>query len=136
MKGYEVSTDRSRLDVKRVTRFLSEVAYWSHGISEETVKRSIDNSLPFGVYQGEEQIGFARVITDYATFAYVADVYIEEPHRGSGAGTLLMQTVVAHPELQNLRRWMLVTRDAHRLYEKVGFTNVATPERFMEKRRA
>ena len=114
--------------------FLSQ-AYWSPGVPVDVVRRSIENSLPFGAYDGSSQIGFARVISDHATFAYIADVFVAEEHRGHGVGQELMNAIMAHPQLQNLRRWMLVTRDAHRLYEKFGFVRAAQPERVMEKRR-
>jgi GNAT superfamily N-acetyltransferase len=107
-------------------------SYWSPGIPQDVLDRAIDGSLSFGLYEGERQIGFARAITDRATFAYVADVYVLEEYRGRGLALWLMETVLAHPELQGLRRWMLLTRDAHPLYRKVGFVDVARPERIME----
>ena len=120
---YEISNDRARLDLDRVHRFLSTEAYWSPGVAREVVERSIANSLPFGVYESEsgEQVGFARVVTDYATFAWLADVYIEEAHRGHGLGKRLVAEVLGHPDLQGLRRWMLGTADAHELYRRFGF---------------
>ena len=130
---YEISTDRNRLDIASIHRFLSQ-SYWSPGIALETVERSIDNSLPFGVYRGAEQVGFARVITDRASFAYLADVYILETHRGQGLSTWLMDFVLAYPDLRGLRWWMLRTRDAHGLYEKLGFTPPANPSSIMERR--
>ena len=99
----------------------------------EIVERSIDHSLSFGLYQGDSQVGFARVITDYATFAYIGDVFILEEFRGQGLSKWLMEIVVAHPQLQGLRRWLLGTKDAHGLYTKVGFTPMKSPERFMER---
>jgi GNAT superfamily N-acetyltransferase len=99
----------------------------------EVVRRSIENSLAFGVFQGAAQIGFARVITDYATFAWLADVFVLPEHQGTGIGTWLMEVIVGHPQLQGLRRWMLVTADAHGLYAKFGFTPLDGPERFMER---
>ena len=127
-----VSCDRSKLDVGRIHAFLTN-AYWSEGVSRETIERGIENSIPFGVYLGGEQVGFARVISDRASYAYLADVYIEEPYRGRGLSKLLMRAVVAHPELQGLRRWILGTRDAHGLYRQFGFTEMQRPERWMEK---
>jgi N-acetylglutamate synthase-like GNAT family acetyltransferase len=129
---YTISTDRSRLDLEVIHGYLSR-SYWAAGRSLETIRRSIEHSLAFGVYEGERQIGFARVITDYATFAYLADVFILEEFRGQGLGKGLMEVISAHPELQGLRRWMLVTRDAHELYRQYGFTNLAQPESVMEK---
>jgi GNAT superfamily N-acetyltransferase len=108
-------------------------SYWAEGIPIEIVKRSIENSLCFGVYKTSQQIGFARLVTDYATFAYLADVFILESFRGQGLSKWLMETIVSHPDLQGLRRWMLATRDAHELYRKYGFTAIASPERWMER---
>jgi GNAT superfamily N-acetyltransferase len=130
---YEISNARERLDVERVHRFLSTEAYWSPGVARETVERSIENSMPFGVYLGEEQVGFARVVTDRATFAWIADVYIEAGHRGHGLGKRLVAAILGHPELQGLRRWMLGTADAHGLYRQFGFDGLARPERFMAR---
>jgi len=126
-----VTTDPARLDIEFIHSFLSN-SYWAEGIPRETVERSIANSLCFGVYEGDKQVGFARVITDYATFAYLADVFIAESYRGRGLSKVLMECIVKHPELQGLRRWTLATRDAHELYAKFGFTHLAKPDRFME----
>lgn len=120
-ESYIMSTARRRLDFEAIHAFLSR-AYWSRGIPIERMKRSIEHSLPFGVYCGPEQVGFARVITDYTTFAYLADVFIDESHRGKGLGKWLVETIVGHPELQGLRRFALMTRDAQELYRKFGFT--------------
>jgi GNAT superfamily N-acetyltransferase len=129
---YEISTDRSRLDVDRIHRFLSTEAYWSPGVAREVVERSIAGSLPFGVYAaGGEQVGFARVVTDYATFAWIADVYVEAEHRGHGLGKRLVAEILEHPELQGLRRWMLGTADAHELYRRFGFDELRDVRRFM-----
>jgi GNAT superfamily N-acetyltransferase len=129
---YEISTSRDRLDVERVHRFLSTEAYWSPGVAREVVERSIANSLAFGVYAPSgEQVGFARVVTDYATFAWLADVYIEEAHRGHGLGKRLVTEVLGHPDLQGLRRWMLGTADAHELYRRFGFDGLRDVRRFM-----
>ncbi|HEX7733971.1 MAG TPA: GNAT family N-acetyltransferase [Ktedonobacteraceae bacterium] len=129
---YMVSTERGRLDVEVIHGFLSR-SYWAEGIPRAVVERSLEHSLSFGVYHGTRQVGFARVISDYATFAYVSDVFILEEYRGQGLSTWLMEMVVAHPELQGLRRWMLMTRDAHGLYQKVGFEPSRMPERVMER---
>jgi GNAT superfamily N-acetyltransferase len=128
---YLITTDRARVDLGVVHGFLVD-SYWAKGIPLETVRRSIEHSLNFSVYHGEQQVGFARVITDYATFAYVGDVFVLESHRGRGLSKWLMELVVTHPELQGFRRWILLTRDAHRLYEQVGFKAIAAPDRYME----
>jgi len=131
---FTISDDPARLDRARIREFLS-TSYWAPGIPQDVVDRSIEGSLCFGVYDGEDspaQVGFARVITDAATFAYVADVFVLESHRGQGLGLWLMETIRAHPRLQGLRRWSLVTRDAHALYRRVGFADVANPGRWME----
>jgi GNAT superfamily N-acetyltransferase len=136
-RDYEISTDRSRIDLPRVHRFLSTEAYWSPGVARETVERSIENSLCFGVYAPEgEQVGFARAVTDYATFAWVADVYIEAEHRGHGLGKRLVEAVLSHPDLRGLRRWMLATADAHGLYRRFGFEELQGAERFMARESA
>ena len=129
--NFTVTTDSSRFDLDAIYNFLAN-SYWSSGIPREVVERSIENSLCFGVFENSQQVGFARVITDRATFAYLADVFILESHRGRGLSKFLMQCIVKQPELQNLRRWMLATRDAHGLYAKFGFTPLNNPERFME----
>lgn len=130
--NFVVSTDPTRLDLDTIHEFLTH-SYWSEGIPRAVVERAIANSLCFGVFEAQRQVGFARVITDYATFAYVADVFIVESHRGRGLGKFLMQCIVEHPRLQGLRRWTLATRDAHGLYKQFGFTELAHPERFMER---
>jgi GNAT superfamily N-acetyltransferase len=127
---YWLSSDLGQMDIDAIHGYLSRV-YWSEGIPREVVERSMQNSLCFGVFCGTEQVGFARVITDFATFAYVADVFVLEQHRGRGLATWLMQFVMHHPRLQGLRRWALATRDAHGLYEKVGF-KLLNPNRCME----
>lgn len=129
---YLISTDKSRLDLSVVHNFLAR-SYWAAGIPFEVVKRSIENSLAFGVYKEDQQVGFARVITDYATFAYIGDVFILEDFRGQGLSKWLMEVIAAHPDLQGLRRWLLLTQDAHGLYRKTGFTKVTNPERVMER---
>ena len=129
---YVISTDKSRLDLTLIHNFLT-TSYWAAGIPLEVVRRSIEHSLSFGLYKEDKQIGYARVITDYATFAYLGDVFILEPFRGQGLSKWLMEVVVTHPELQGFRRWILLTKDAHGLYKKVDFTEVKTPERYMER---
>jgi GNAT superfamily N-acetyltransferase len=130
--SYTISADRSKLDLNFIHDFLSR-SYWAQGRTLETVKRSIEHSLCFGVYTNHRQVGFARVITDYATFAYLADVFIDEKHRGQGLSKLLAKEILAHPQLQGFRRWLLATKDAHALYEQFGFRPLAQPERFMER---
>jgi N-acetylglutamate synthase-like GNAT family acetyltransferase len=132
MQNVEVSTSRERLDVDVVHSFLTS-CYWAKGIPRKVVERSIEHALCFGVYDGDgAQVGFARVISDFATIAYVGDVFVIETHRGRGLGKWLMQCITGHPALRNLRRWILTTRDAHGLYSQVGFTPVKAAERFME----
>lgn len=128
---YLVSSDSLRLQIHNIHSFLSQ-SYWSPGIPFDVVQRAIEGSLCFGLYHHEAQIGFARVITDQATFAYLCDVYVLEAYRGQGLGRWLMECVASHPGLQNLRRFVLVTRDAHRLYERLGFRPLARPEGYME----
>jgi len=130
---FTISTDRNRLQTDAIHKFLSEESYWAQNRTREQTETAIKNSLPFGVYKGENQIGFARVVTDYATFAYLGDVYILEEFRGQGLSLWLMETIVNHPDLQGFRRWVLATRDAHTLYEKFGFHELVHPERWMEK---
>ncbi len=131
---YEISTDKSRLNLPIIHQFLSERSYWAKGRSDEAVQKSIDHSLCFGVYHKESgQVGFARVVTDYTVFAYILDVFILEDHRGQGLGKALMETVINFPPLKGIRKWQLATNDAHGLYEKVGFRPLATPEKLMEK---
>jgi GNAT superfamily N-acetyltransferase len=127
-----VSTDADRLDLDVVHGYLSR-SYWAEGIPRAVVARSIAGSLCFGLYEGPAQVGFARAVTDGATFAYLADVFVLESHRGQGLGVWLMECVMEHPDLQGLRRWSLVTRDAHPLYRRFGFAGLAAPERYMEK---
>ncbi|HET7459503.1 MAG TPA: GNAT family N-acetyltransferase [Gemmatimonadaceae bacterium] len=131
--GYSVSADPARLDLVAVHAFLSRT-FWSPGIPLDVVRAAAANSLCFGVYHGAAQVGFARVITDRTTFAYLADVYVLEEHRGRGLAAWLTETVLAHPELQGLRRFMLMTRDAAGLYAKFGFTPMPEPSGVMIKR--
>ncbi|HEY0004185.1 MAG TPA: GNAT family N-acetyltransferase [Pyrinomonadaceae bacterium] len=129
---YSISTDRSRLDLGVIHSFLDS-SYWAAGRTLETIRRSIENSLAFGIYKGSAQVGFARVITDYATFAWLADVFVLEEHRGAGLGQWLVEVIITHPELRGLRRWVLATKDAHELYRKFGFIELKRPERWMER---
>jgi N-acetylglutamate synthase-like GNAT family acetyltransferase len=128
---YEVSTDRSRLDVDAIHRFLTEEAYWSKGRSREVTDRSIENSINFGVYLGDDQVAFARVVTDKCTFAWLADVFVFPEHRGRGVGKLLVEAVLAHPDFEGMKRWFLGTADAHELYRRFGFSEPINPGRFM-----
>jgi GNAT superfamily N-acetyltransferase len=133
--NYVISTDPSLLDLDAVHGFLQR-SYWAAERPLETVKRSVEGSLNFGLYQAKDrrQVGFARVVTDFATFAWLCDVFIDEAHRGQGLGVWLVETVVEHPGLRCMRFWMLGTRDAHGLYEKIGFTPLSAPEKWMQKR--
>ena len=143
-EGFTVSTDPARLDLAVIHGFLS-TCYWSEGIPMEVVRRSIEHSLCFGVYADADreaaasgrplgaQVGFARVITDRATFGYLGDVFVLEAFRGRGLSKFMMECVNAHSELQGFRRWVLLTRDAHRLYESFGYSAIAKPDRYMER---
>ncbi len=128
---FTISTDRARLDREAIHAFL-QTSYWAPEISRGIVDRSIENSLCFGVYEAGRQVGFARVVSDFATFAYLADVFVIPSHRGRGLSKWLVEIIRAHPDLQNLRRWNLATRDAHSLYERFGFRRPEHPERLME----
>lgn len=128
---FEISTDPDRIHLDAVHAFLTN-SYWAQGIPRETVERSLQHSVCFGVYEGKKQVGFARVISDCATFAYLADVFVLESHRRRGLAHWLMRCILEHPDLQGLRRWNLATRDAHRLYSAFGFTPLANPDRWME----
>jgi GNAT superfamily N-acetyltransferase len=132
-KGYSISTDKSLLNLDLIYKFLDEGSYWANGIPRERLSRAIENSLCFGVYKDGNQAGFARVVTDMATFAYICDVFVLPEHRGVGLSKWLIQTIVEHPELQGLRRWSLATSDAHGLYSQFGFTQLSRPEVWMEK---
>jgi GNAT superfamily N-acetyltransferase len=129
--AYTVSTDRERLDRPLIRRFLHEEAYWSRGVPAEVVDRALDHSLVFGLFTGADQVGFARVVTDRASFAYLADVFVLPEHRGQGLGTMLVESVLAHPDLQGLRRFLLATRNAHPLYRRFGFAPLERAERFL-----
>ena len=130
--NYLITTDKAHLDLHAVHQYLSKESYWSRGIPFETVKKAAEHSLTFIVLCGEEQVGYARIISDYAIFAYLGDVYILDAHRGKGLSKWLMETIMGHPELQGLRRWTLATRDAHGLYAQHGWKPVANPAIWME----
>ena len=130
-ENYLISTDPALLDVDTICDFLGR-AYWAQGRPRERTERALKNSLVFGMYDGFHQIGLARVISDYSIFAYLCDVFIHEDYQGQGLGKWLMQTILDHPELQGLRRWALVTRDAHSLYQQYGFTPLQDPKGWME----
>lgn len=132
MNNITVSTDKSKLDVNFIQHFLKDI-YWAAGRTIEEVKTSIDNSFCFGIYLDDKQIGFARVITDYVVFAYLMDVFIIEEHRGKGYSTILIDTMMKEPQLQKIKIWRLATKDAHFLYKKFGFSELAHPEKLMEK---
>jgi GNAT superfamily N-acetyltransferase len=130
---FTISTDRSRLQIDVIHNFLKEESYWATERTLEQIRKAIENSLPFGIYRNASQIGFARVVTDYATFAYIGDVFVLKNFRGRGLSKKLMQKVVSHPELKDLTRWILATKDAHTLYEKFGFTELLVPSLWMER---
>jgi GNAT superfamily N-acetyltransferase len=130
--NYTISTDKSRLDADAIHDYLCNHSYWAKGRTMENVLRTIEHSICFGLYHGREQVGFARVITDYTTFGYLADVYILPGHRAKGLAQWMMEVIIKHPQLQGLRRFMLATKDAHPLYEKFGFKGLSQPERWME----
>jgi GNAT superfamily N-acetyltransferase len=133
--GYDITPDPARFDLGAVHAYLSG-SYWAEGIPLAILRKAVENSLCVAAFCGSEQVGFARLVTDYATFAYLADVYVLEAHRGQGLSRRLVAALLEHPETQGLRRLMLVTRDAHGLYEKFGFTALAHPTRVMELHRA
>ena len=129
---FTISTDPARLEIDAIADMLTR-AYWAKGRTRDVIARYIQHSLTFGVYDGERQIGLARVVSDYTTFAWLCDVFIHEDYRGHGLGKWLIETVHSHPDLQGLRRWLLATRDAHGLYEQFGWTLLDHPERWMHK---
>jgi len=131
-KAYHISTDKALLDISYIHQFLSH-SYWAENIPIETVQQSVNHSMCFGVYEGSRQVGFARVITDHATFGYLADVFIDEGCRGLGLSKMLMEAIMADPQLQGFRVWQLATRDAHGLYARYGFKIPDNPERIMRK---
>jgi GNAT superfamily N-acetyltransferase len=130
-EGFLISDDRQKLDIPMIHSFLTN-SYWAKNIPLNIVEKSTRNSLCFGVYDGNRQIGFARIVSDYSTFAYLCDVFILEEHRGKGLSKWMMECIMQHPDLQGLRRWILATRDAHDLYRKFGFTELQKPDRYME----
>jgi GNAT superfamily N-acetyltransferase len=129
---YSISTDNQSLNIPLIHDFISNQSYWGQGRKIEIVQLALDNSLNFGLYKNGEQIGFARVVTDYCTFAWLADVFIVDGFRGEGLSKWLMEVIMNHPRLVNMRRWVLATKDAHGLYEQFGFGPMAQPERWME----
>jgi GNAT superfamily N-acetyltransferase len=131
-KGYSISTDNTLIDFQTVYNYLENDSYWSKGVTSARLKKAIENSMCFGVYYQLKQAGFARVVTDEATFAYICDVFIMTDHRRLGLSKWLIQTILQHPDLQGLRRWSLETLDAHGLYAQFGFTTIVRPERWME----
>ncbi|MES2649004.1 MAG: GNAT family N-acetyltransferase [Bacteroidota bacterium] len=131
-EAFCISTDKSKLDIDAIHEFLSTKAYWCLNISKDKVQTAIKYSLCFGVYINEKQIGFARIITDFSTIAYLGDVYILEEFRGNGLSKWLMEIIMNHPDLQGLRRWILLTGDAHGLYRQFGWTDIADPGKWME----
>jgi GNAT superfamily N-acetyltransferase len=133
MPQLKISTETENQDIELIHRFLSEESAWAQGIPVETVRTSIQHSLNFGAFLGPSQVAFARVVSDYATFAYLVDVFVLHEHRGKGYSSALMSAVLAHPRLQGLRRFMLATSTAHGLYAKFGFTPPAKPKTLMER---
>ena len=130
--NFTISTDPARLDIDAITEMLTR-AYWAQGRTRDMVARYVQHSLVFGIYDGTRQIGLARIVSDYTTFAWLCDVFIHEDYRGHGLGKWLMQTIHSHPDLQGLRRWLLATRDAHGLYQQFGWEPLDHPERWMHK---
>jgi GNAT superfamily N-acetyltransferase len=131
---FEISTDKTRLDIAMIHQFLSQRSYWARGRDMAVVRKSIEQSLCFGLYRGGEQLAFARVVTDGATFAWLCDVFVLESARGQGLGKRLMEAVAAHPEVRGVRRFLLATDDAHELYRRYGgFKPLASPDKFMER---
>jgi GNAT superfamily N-acetyltransferase len=132
---YTISTDKSQLDLIRIYEFLTHQSYWARDRSLETVQKSIENSLCFGVYQNTELVGFGRVVTDYSVFAWLLDIFIIKEHRGKGLGKLLVEAIITHQDLRLVKRWMLGTQDAHSLYYQYGFRELNEPDLFMEMTR-
>ncbi len=133
-KSFYITTDKTKLNIDLIADFLNNQSYWAKGRSKEAIEKSIAHSLCFGVFDTkDQQVGFARVITDFAVFAWILDVFILEKNRSQGLGQLLMHQILSHHELQGLKRWGLATNDAHGLYKKFGFTSLVKPERMMEK---
>ncbi|HVW63272.1 MAG TPA: GNAT family N-acetyltransferase [Puia sp.] len=129
---YTITTDKTKMDIPYIHYYLSTESYWGKGIPLDIVRRSVENSLTFGVFYQDRQVGFARIVSDFATVAYLGDVFIAQDHRGKGLSKWLMEQVMAHPGLQGLRRWILLTRDAHELYKQYGWKSIASPDRWME----
>jgi predicted N-acetyltransferase YhbS len=130
---YSISTDNSRLDIPVIHDFVANQSYWGQGRAVETVERALKHSLNFGIFHNNKLVGFGRVVTDYATFAWIADVFVLPEHRGQGLSKWLMEVMLSHPDLQGFRRWVLATRDAHSLYARFGFIPLHRPERWMER---
>lgn len=130
---YTISTDNQRLDLAIIYDFISNQSYWGRGRRMQTVQRSLEHSLNFGIFKEARQVGFARVVTDFATFGWIADVFILEEHRGQGLAKWLIESILSHPQLQGFRRWVLATKDAHELYRKFGFKELRRPERWLER---
>ncbi len=131
-EGYVISTDKDKIDMECVYAYLHQESYWASGIPRQVVEACVENALCFGIYKDNVQVGFARIISDYATFAYLADVFVIKAHRGKGLSKILLHHIKQHPKLQGLRRWMLATADAHALYTQFGFSALSDPERIME----
>jgi GNAT superfamily N-acetyltransferase len=131
-KGYSINTEKQLLQFDAIYNYLANESYWAKGMPAQKLKTAIDNSLCFGIYKGNAQAGFARVVTDYATFAYICDVFVLKDHRGIGLSKWLIQTILAYPSLQGLRRWSLATLDAHGLYSQFGFTEINNPQNWMQ----
>ena len=131
-KGFMISTDKNLLNVDGIYDYLNNESYWAKGIPRQKLARAIENSMCFGIYLKNEQVGFARVVSDNATFAYICDVFILPGYRGIGLSKWLVQTIVKHPDLKGLRRWSLATKDAHNLYNQFGFSPLSRPENWME----
>jgi GNAT superfamily N-acetyltransferase len=131
-KGYTITNDKSLIDFDRVYHYLEYDSYWAKGVTADRLKKAIENSMCFVILKQNELAGFARVVTDKATFAYICDVFVLEEHRRLGLSKWLMQTIIQHPELKGLRRWSLATSDAHKLYAQFGFVPLSKPENWME----
>ncbi|EQB87539.1 GNAT superfamily N-acetyltransferase [Clostridium punense] len=129
--GFTVTTDKEKIDIDTLHNFFNK-SYWANDRTKQTIIVSIENSLCFSMFKGEKQIGFARVITDYATFAYLCDVFIQEDYRGNGLGIWMLECILNYPNLLDLKKWLLATRDAHELYRKFGFSSLVNPEKYME----
>ena len=129
---FEISTDKSKLQIDVIQNFLADESYWASTRTIEQTKIAIENSICFGIYDADTQIGFARVVSDFATFAYIGDVFVLSEYRGHGLSKWLMKAMLEHPDLQGLRRWILATKDAHGLYSQFGFHELIFPERWME----